>query len=65
MLKNNDIRGIAVFKYLWMVTQDLFLAVTLTTLMHVMLLRLLGQKGRMIHGSVWARVSWLPLPWPP
>ena len=50
MLKNNDIRGIAVFKYLWMVTQDLFLAVTLTTLMHVMLLRLLGQKGRMIHG---------------
>ena len=38
------------FKYLWMVTQDLFLAVTLTTLMHVMLLRLLGQKGRMIHG---------------
>ena len=38
------------FKYLWMVTQDLFLAVTLTTLMHVMLSRLLGKKGQMIHG---------------
>ena len=37
------------FKYLWMVTQDLFLAVTLTTLMHVMLSRLLDQKGRLIH----------------
>jgi hypothetical protein len=34
-----------------MVTQDLFLAVTLTTLMHVMLSRLLGKKGQMIHGS--------------
>ncbi len=33
-----------------MVTQDLFLAVTLTTLMHVLLSRLLGQKGRAIHG---------------
>ena len=38
------------FKYLWMVTQDLFLAVTLTTLMHVLLSRLLGRKGRTIHG---------------
>ncbi len=38
------------FKYLWMVTQDLFLAVTLATLMHVMLYRLYGRKGRMIHG---------------
>ena len=38
------------FKYLWMVTQDLFLTVTLTTLMHVMLSRLAGQKGRTIHG---------------
>ena len=37
-------------KYLWMVTQDLFLTVTLTTLMHVMLTRLLGNVGRMIHG---------------
>ena len=38
------------FKYLWMVTQDLFLTVTLTTLMHVMLARLAGKRGRMIHG---------------
>ena len=33
-----------------MVTQDLFLTVTLTTLMHVMLARLAGKRGRMIHG---------------
>ena len=33
-----------------MVTQDLFLAVTLTTLMHVLLSRLTGRKGRTIHG---------------
>ena len=33
-----------------MVTQDLFLTITLTTLMHVMLSRLLGKKGRTIHG---------------
>jgi len=33
-----------------MVTQDLFLAVTLTTLMHVTLSRLLDKKGKMIHG---------------
>jgi len=32
-----------------MVTQDLFLAVTLITLMHVMMSRLLCQKGRRIH----------------
>ncbi len=38
------------FKYLWMVTQDLFLAVTLTTLMHVLLSRLTGRKGQTIHG---------------
>ena len=38
------------FKYLWTVTQDLFLAVTLTTLMHVTLSRLLGKKGKTIHG---------------
>ena len=42
--------GSDVFKYIWMVTQDLFLAVTLTTLMHVMLSRLLGRKGQMVHG---------------
>ena len=33
-----------------MVTQDLFLTVTLTTLMHVFLGRLTGRKGRLIHG---------------
>ena len=33
-----------------MVTQDLFLAVTLTTLMHVTLARLFGKPGRRIHG---------------
>ena len=38
------------FKYLWMVTQDLFLAVTLTTLIHTMLSRLFGRRGRIIHG---------------
>ena len=36
-------------KYLWMVTQDLFIAVTLTTIMHALLLRLCGRKGRLIH----------------
>ncbi len=39
------------FKYLWMVTQDLFLTVTLTTLMHMMLSRLSGRKGQMVHGA--------------
>ena len=39
------------FKYLWTVTQDLFLAVTLTTLMHVTLTRLLGEKGTRVHWS--------------
>ncbi len=33
-----------------MVTQDLFLTVTLTTLMHVLLSRLLDKTGRTIHG---------------
>ena len=33
-----------------MVTQDLFLTVTLVTLMHAMLSRLPERKGRMIHG---------------
>ncbi len=37
-------------KYLWTVTQDLFLAVTLTTLLHTMLSRLYGSSGRRIHG---------------
>ena len=39
------------FKYLWMVTQDLFLAVTLTTLMHIFIGRLSGRKGLLIHGA--------------
>ena len=34
-----------------MVTQDLFLAVTLITLMHAFLSRLFGQKGQLIHGA--------------
>ena len=38
------------FKYLWMVTQDLFLTVSLTTLMHVLIFRLSGRKGQLIHG---------------
>ena len=38
------------FKYLWMVTQDLFLCVTLTTLMHVLLSRLYGSKASRLHG---------------
>ena len=38
------------FKYLWMVIQDLFLAVTFTSLMHSMLSRVTGQRGRLIHG---------------
>ena len=38
------------FKYLWMVTQDLFLTVTLTTLMHAALSRLFDRRGRLIHG---------------
>ena len=33
-----------------MVTQDLFLTVTLTTLMHVLIARLSGRKGQLIHG---------------
>ena len=39
------------FKYLWMVIQDLFLPVTYTTLMHAMLSRTAGHKGRVIHGA--------------
>lgn len=35
-----------------MVTQDLFLTVTLTTLMHVFVSRLCGRTGKLIHG--WA-----------
>ena len=39
------------FKYLWMVIQDLFLAVTFASLMHTMLIRAAGSKGRLIHGA--------------
>ena len=39
------------YKYLWMVIQDLFLTVTYATLMHTMLSRTAGRKGRLIHGA--------------
>ena len=38
-------------KYLWMVTQDLFLAVTYVTWIHAVLGRLYGRRGRVIHGA--------------
>ena len=38
------------FKYLWMVTQDLFVAVILTTLMHAVLSRISGRRARLFHG---------------
>ena len=38
-------------KYLWMVTQDLFVTVTLTVWMHALLNRLYGQKGARFHGA--------------
>ena len=38
------------FKYLWMVIQDLFITVTYAALMHTMLSRAAGQKGHTIHG---------------
>ena len=37
------------FKYLWMVIQDLFIAVTYTTLMHAMLSRVSVRNGRIVH----------------
>ena len=37
-------------KYLWMVTQDLFVTVTLVTWMHAVLGRLYGRRGRVFHG---------------
>lgn len=36
-------------KYFWMVTQDLFLPVTFVSLMHAVLWRQCGRKGRPIH----------------
>ena len=39
------------FKYLWMVIQDLLLTVTYASLMHAMLSRAAGRKGRLIHGT--------------
>ena len=39
------------FKYLWMVIQDLFLTVTYATLMHTMLSRVADRRGRLIHGA--------------
>ena len=38
------------FKYLWMVTQDLFITVVLTALMHAVLSRLFGRRARLFHG---------------
>lgn len=38
------------FKYLWMVTQDLFVTVILTALMHACLSRLFGRRARLFHG---------------
>ncbi len=40
-------------KYLWMVTQDLFLPVTFVSLMHAVLIRQYGKKGRAAH---WAGI---------
>ncbi|MBQ3270744.1 MAG: DUF2318 domain-containing protein [Clostridia bacterium] len=37
-------------KYLWTVTQDLFVVVTLTTWMHAILARRHGKYGRTVHG---------------
>ncbi len=37
-------------KYLWTVTQDLFVTVTLVTLMHALLTRLYGRFGKRFHG---------------
>ena len=42
---------VSVLKYLWTVTQDLFLTVTFATWMHALLGRLLGRRGRVIHGA--------------
>lgn len=39
------------FKYLWMVVQDLFPAVTFAALTHALLFRLLGRTGRRIHAA--------------
>ena len=39
------------FKYLWMVIQDLFPAVTYTTLIYAMLSRVCGRRGRQIHSA--------------
>ena len=38
-------------KYLWTVTQDLFVTVTLVTLMHAALSRLCDKRGTRIHGA--------------
>lgn len=38
-------------KYLWTVTQDLFVAVTLVTWTHAVLARRYGRQGRIFHGA--------------
>ena len=45
-------------KYLWTVTQDLFVAVTLVTWMRALLGRLYGAHGRRFHGAgIWVGVA--------
>ena len=51
MFINPNYGGLAVFKYLWMVIQDLFLTVTYATLMHTMLSRVADRRGRLLHGT--------------
>ena len=51
MFINPNYGGLAVFKYLWMVIQDLFLTVTYATLMHTMLSRVADRSGRLLHGT--------------
>ncbi len=38
-------------KYLWTVTQDLFVTVTMVTLMHAVLTRLCDKRGARVHGA--------------
>ena len=51
MFINPNYGGLAVFKYLWMVIQDLFLTVTYATLMHTMLSRVADRRGSLLHGT--------------
>ena len=45
-------------KYIWMVTEDLFVTVTLVTWMHAMLGRLYGAEGRLTHKvGIWVGLA--------